>query len=111
MTEHIQSITNSPLINMLFHYGLAEGMPRIAEIIVNHAMLIERAQHLQADSYQRSPERTGYANGFKKKSLLTSMGKLDLQVTQVRNPENPFTNSILSIYRKTLALQCSDFQS
>ncbi|MEG1071543.1 MAG: transposase [Akkermansia sp.] len=78
MTEHIQSITNSPLINMLFHYGLAEGMPRIAEIIVNNAMLIERAQHLQADSYQRSPERTGYANGFKKKSLLTSMGKLDL---------------------------------
>ncbi|MEG1739868.1 MAG: hypothetical protein RR250_00970, partial [Akkermansia sp.] len=61
MTEHIQSITNSPLINMLFHYGLAEGMPRIAEIIVNNAMLIERAQHLQADSYQRSPERTGYA--------------------------------------------------
>ncbi|MEG0333830.1 MAG: hypothetical protein RR808_06665 [Akkermansia sp.] len=46
MTEHIQSITDSPLIKMIFHYGLAERMPKIAEIIVNTAMLIERSQHL-----------------------------------------------------------------
>ncbi|MEG0837981.1 MAG: transposase [Akkermansia sp.] len=55
--------------------------------MINTAMLIERAQHLQADSYQRSPEKTRYANGFKKKPLLISMGKLDLQVPQVRNSE------------------------
>ncbi|MEG2969971.1 MAG: transposase [Akkermansia sp.] len=83
MTEHIQSTTDSPLINMIFHYGLAEEMPKIAEIIINASILIERTQHLQADSYQRSPERTGYANGFKKKSLLTSMSKLDLQGARV----------------------------
>ncbi|MEG1739967.1 MAG: transposase [Akkermansia sp.] len=62
---------------MIFHYGLAEEMPKIAKIIINASILIERTQHLQADSYQRSPERTGYANGFKKKSLLTSGARVD----------------------------------
>lgn len=95
MTEHIQSTTDSSLINMLFQYGLSVGMPKIAELIINAAMFIERSQHLQADSCQRSPERIGYANGFKKKSLYTSMGKLDLHIPQVRNAETPFDPSRL----------------
>lgn len=95
MTEPTQSSTESTLINLLFDYGIAEGMPRVAELLLNTAMLIERAQHLRAEEYQRSESRRGYANGFKDKSLNTSLGKLHLNIPQVRNCPEPYYPSLL----------------
>ena len=48
---------------------------RVIEIIVNEAMKLERAQALQAEPYERTDERTGYANGFKDKTSLWQQGK------------------------------------
>lgn len=61
------------------------GMGKAIEIILNEAMLAERSRHLQADPYQRTEERTGYANGFKDKHMKTRVGNLDCKVPQVRN--------------------------
>ena len=47
-------------------------------------MRIERAQALEADPYQRTEKRRGYANGFKPKTLNTRVGELALQIPQVR---------------------------
>ncbi len=44
------------------------GLDKAVQIIINQAMLIER------DRYERTPERTGYANGFKPKQLKTRIG-------------------------------------
>ncbi len=48
------------------------GLDKAVQIIINQAMLIERDRHLKAERYERTPERTGYANGFKPKQLKTT---------------------------------------
>ncbi|MCH7229161.1 IS256 family transposase, partial [Haloferula sp. A504] len=71
------------------------GLPRIAEMLLNAAMLLERAAHIQAGSHERTGARTGYANGFKPRGLQTSLGALDLRIPQVRDCEEPFRTSLL----------------
>jgi hypothetical protein len=97
MTEPTESNTKSQLINMLFEYGLADGMPQIAQLLLNAAMIIQRSEHLGVDEYQRSDKRRGYANGFKPKFLHSSMGKLKLNIPQIRDCPN---NSILHYLKK-----------
>lgn len=66
----------------------AEGLPGFAEVasrLVNLAMALEREKFLQAAAYERTPDRRGYANGFKPKRLKSHLGELELQVPQVRD--------------------------
>jgi len=67
----------------LIENGL-DGMGDALRILMNEAMKIERSEFLQAAPYQRSDERVGYANGFKDKTVDTRVGKIGLQVPQVR---------------------------
>jgi len=53
-------------------------------IVVNAAMRAEREQFLGARAYQRAPERSGHANGFKPKTVQTRIGDLPFAVPQVR---------------------------
>ena len=62
-----------------------DGMAEAMEILLNHGMKIEREQHLNAQAYERSEERNGHANGFKPKTVKTRIGKLAVQVPQVRD--------------------------
>lgn len=95
MNEQTQNTQTNEFINLILNGGLGEGAPKIMEIIMNAAMIVERNAHLHAAPHQRCEERTGYANGFKPRSLNTSMGKLDLAIPQVRNSEEPFYTSLL----------------
>jgi len=94
MTGHTEPTTTDDAINIILHNGLAEGLPRVAEMLLDAAMLIERAAHLQAKPHQRTEARTGHANGFKPRSLHTGVGGLDLRVPQVRGCEEPFRPSL-----------------
>jgi len=69
--------------------GLAEAM----QIMLNEAMLVERARYLQAQPYERNALRQDYANGFKTKALKTQIGELSLNIPQVR--ESGFYPSFL----------------
>ena len=71
-----------------------EGLGQAISILVNEAMKIERAKVLQAEPYERTESRQGYANGFKGKTLKSRIGKLQLQVPQVRG-EVEFYPSVL----------------
>ena len=82
-------------INLLLENGLADGLPRIAELLMKAAMVIERSSHMQAAPHERTEQRNGHANGFKSRSLATSLGKLGLQVPQVRGSTSPFKTSLL----------------
>jgi transposase-like protein len=65
----------------------AQGLGAVAELIrllLNQAMLIEREQHVGAAAYERSPTRTGHANGFKEKTVQTRVGEITFAVPQVR---------------------------
>lgn len=61
MTESIQSNTDSQLINMLLQYGLAEGMPTIAPLILNEAMLIKRSQHIHSEFEYTSSQKCEFS--------------------------------------------------
>jgi transposase-like protein len=56
----------------------------VLRLLLNEAMRLERATALQAQPYERTVERRGYANGYKPKTLATRLGQLELQVPQVR---------------------------
>ncbi len=60
---------------------------RVIEKVVNEAMKLERAKVLNAEPYERTEGRTGYANGFKDKTLALATGKVLLKIPQVRGLE------------------------
>jgi hypothetical protein len=95
MDERNQTTLHDPLINLLFDGGLQNALPRIAEILMNAAMLLERETHIGAAPYQRGTERNGYANGFKPRTFQTGIGALELSVPQVRESDSPFHTSLL----------------
>lgn len=61
-----------------------DKMRPLLEAILNAIMRAERDQALNAEPYERSQDRVGYANGFKDRSLNSRMGKLELKVPQTR---------------------------
>jgi transposase-like protein len=89
--------TNPELLNNVLqllteqgHDGFAEGL----RILVNEAMRVERHQVLQAQPYERTDTRQGYANGYKPKTLTSRVGPITFRVPQVRG-ETAFYPSAL----------------
>jgi putative transposase len=95
MDEQNQHNHLDALINLLFDDGLQNALPRIAEILMNAAMLLERENHIGAAPYQRGTQRDGYANGFKARNFQTGIGTLKLSVPQVRDSSAIFATSLL----------------
>lgn len=93
--RHNHDTLTEDSINILLEQGLAEGLPRIAEMILNAAMLLERSAHLRAEPYQRSENRNGSANGFKPKNFQSPVGALNLRVPQTRESDQPYQPSML----------------
>jgi putative transposase len=71
------------LMEQVQEQGLAI-LPELIRIVVNAAMQVERSEYLQAEPYQHTPERSGYANGFKPKTVRTRVGEITFAVPQVR---------------------------
>ncbi|MFM8717672.1 MAG: IS256 family transposase, partial [Spartobacteria bacterium] len=97
MTEHTdtQNTSLDNLIQLLLNEGYENGLPRIAEMILNAAMLFERRIHLSAQPYERCEKRNGYANGFKDRVLKSSLGEMNLKIPQTRESSAPFYPSLL----------------
>lgn len=95
MDEQTQTTHQDPLINLLSDDGIQNALPRIAEILMNAAMLLERETHIGAAPYQRGIGRNGYANGFKPRTFQTGIGALNLAVPQVRESDTIFRTSLL----------------
>jgi transposase-like protein len=94
MTEQNQISLPDEVLNTILTGGL-DGLPEAVSLLINHAMLIEHHRHLGAAPYERTPARNGHANGFKKRSLDTRLGTLELHVPQVRDSDQPFYPSAL----------------
>lgn len=102
MTRHHNHDTlTEDSINLLLEHGLAEGLPRIAEMLLNAAMLIERNAHLRATPYERSEQRNGYANGLKDRTFQSTAGTLNLPVPQTRESDKPYKPSMLQSRSRT----------
>lgn len=71
------------LMELINENGI-EAVTETFRILLNEAMKIERDQAVGAGLYQRTENRKDYANGYKPKSIDTRMGKLAVNVPQVR---------------------------
>jgi putative transposase len=65
-----------------------DGMAAAIGVLMNEMMKLERSAFLGAEPHERTPERRGYANGFKPKSVKTRVGSVGLQIPQVRDVED-----------------------
>jgi transposase-like protein len=86
MTRRTESNVLDLIVELLTEQGF-DGMAEALQLILNQAMLIERSQVLGAEPYERTSERTGHANGFKPKTVLSRLGKLELKIPQTRGVE------------------------
>jgi transposase-like protein len=71
------------VVQLLCENGLGH-MAEAIRILMNQAMIAQRAQALQAQPYERTEERRGHANGFKDKTVDTRIGAITFQVPQTR---------------------------
>ena len=71
--------TIEAVLEHLISHG-ATDMGRLFGQLYELAMQIEREQFLQAGHYERTPDRQGYANGYKPKRIDTPAGTVKVQV-------------------------------
>ena len=86
MTQPIQDSSIYDAVELLKDNGF-DGLAEAVTVLLNTAMVAERSEYLGARPYERSDSRSGYANGFKGKTLKTRLGALPLKVPQTRDCE------------------------
>ena len=88
------------LMEQLIETG-PEGMASAFTALLNLAMRLERERHVGAQAYERTPERSGYANGYKAKRVDTPAGTLTVQVPRSRGGDAPFYPQALERGRRS----------
>jgi len=77
----------------------------VLRILLNEAMKIERDNALGAALYERIDSRKGYANGYKPRTVDTRMGKLYVDVPQVRGDVDFYPSALERGCRSERALK------
>ena len=103
MTCCTESTPFDQAMELLIENGF-NGVADTIGIMMNAAMKIERARFLQADPYERTGHRQGYANGYKSKTVKTRVGEIQLSVPQTRNSDF-YPNSLERGLRSERALK------
>ena len=106
MTHHTDSDLLNTVLQLISEQG-TEGLAEGLRILVNEAMLQERSHALKAHPYQRTNLRTGHANGFKDKTLLTRLGPIKLDIPQVRGDLDFYPSALEKGRRSEQALLLS----
>ena len=83
MTQERENNLLASLMQIVNENGL-EAVAETFRILLNEAMKVERDQTIGAGLYERTDNRQGYANGYKPKTVGSRMGKLIVNVPQVR---------------------------
>ena len=91
-------------MKLLIQNGFDE-MAEVMRILLNQAMKIEREDVLEAGAYQRTVDRKGYANGYKPKTVDTRMGRLVVDVPQVRGDVEFYPSALEKGCRSERALK------
>ncbi len=77
MTRNNEFNATETALQMICNNGM-DGVADAICLLLNEAIKIERAQVLGAAPYERNEERRGHANGFKPKTVATSVGEMRL---------------------------------
>jgi putative transposase len=84
MTYQNDSTLSEQFLEPLSGSGF-DALPELFRILLNSAMQLERQKFLGAAPHERTEDRTGYANGYKDKTLDLRVGRTVVQVPQVRD--------------------------
>jgi len=106
------AIENNDIIGQLLQEVFTErdGLKHLLEMLLNHAMRTELADHLGADAYQRCDSRRGHRNGHKPRTIASRIGRLRLQVPQARGcpPYQPSMFNRFQRSERALLVACAD---
>jgi len=106
------AIENNDIIGQLLQEVFTErdGLKHLLEMLLDHAMRTEVSDHIKADVYERSSSRRGRRNGYKPRSFASRIGKLQLEVPQVRSCQ-PYQPSMFNRFQRSeraLLVACAD---
>lgn len=104
MTHAVDSTVVASAMELLSREGF-EGFPEALRILLNEAMKAERSAALGAGPHERTPERRGYANGYKAKTVATRVGAVPLRVPQVRGDVSFYPSALERGLRSERALK------
>jgi transposase-like protein len=104
MTQQPEDTTIRTVLEIINAGGM-ENLGEAISILINEAMKVERSSVLNAQPWQRTDSRTGYANGFKDKSVRSRLGKLLLNVPQVRGDVEFYPSALEKGIRSEKALK------
>jgi len=106
MTHQEEANWPEEMMQLLCDAQAGEGrFVNVLRLLLNEAMRLERVAVLQAQPYERTVERRGYANGYKPKTLATRLGSLQLQVPQVRGDVEFYPSALERGLRSERALK------
>jgi putative transposase len=86
MAHRMQTTAPDQITELLAEHGF-DGLAQAVTVLLNEVMKLERSAALGAGPYERSEGRTGYANGFKPRTIHTRIGSLTVEVPQARGVE------------------------
>ena len=106
MTHQLEANLPENLLQLLCDPEAGDSrFTAVLRLLLNEAMKLERAAALGAQPYERTEERTGYANGYKPKTLVTRLGRLELEVPQVRGGVDFYPSALERGVRSERALK------
>lgn len=104
MTRQTHGNTVETVMELLIENGF-DGFADVMRILLNEAMKIERDHALGAGPYERSDTRKGHANGYKPKTVDTRIGRLTVEVPQVRGDVQFYPSALEKGCRSERALK------
>lgn len=85
---HIQfSLNVDDLKEKILGSNLDDIMKSMIILVLNEYMKHEQTEFLQANNYERSPERRDYRNGYYEREYVTKIGSITLKVPRTRSGE------------------------
>ena len=100
MTQFNLTLDKEELLELLS--GNREtAFKHLVEKILNQVLLVESAEQLKAENYERSTSRTDYRNGTRERELTTKIGTITLEVPRHRN--QPFHTVLFEMYKRNEA--------
>ncbi len=82
----------------MFRMHFEQGCRYVAKRVYQKLLAVDFDDFINADCHERTSGRRGYRNGYRRRSLLTSVGILDLNVPRDRNSR--YRPSLFDRYRR-----------
>ena len=75
------------------------ALAQLVESALQQVLETQIREHLSADRYERTDDRSGYRNGYRERQLYTRVGPITLRVPQTR--DGGFSSEIFARYRRS----------